>query len=147
VEDSKDWFLLRSPGDCLYYTSDNPVVRYNTVNQNPLYGTLGLNSPGVEVYFPLNSHLCLAIYCDSLRQLLPGPIAKAIAGGGWCHASRENVKHSNSLQVFSSSRFVFCRRQEFGLVTEIIEKNRQLRTGRKSLSIRLANRLFRQCGR
>ena len=60
----KDFILLYS--EERLWISDNPVV---VTNSFP-YGQTGLKSPGVEIYYPISSHLCMAFYCPSIREML-----------------------------------------------------------------------------
>jgi hypothetical protein len=45
----KELLLLEPENGAVFWTSDNPIVRYN---QLP-YGDTGLSSPGVEIYWPI----------------------------------------------------------------------------------------------
>lgn len=128
---NKDWFVSQAASGIHFYSSDNPVVLHNTINQNPHEGTLGLAVPGIEIYFPLNSTLCLAIYCPSLKEISRGPLKEALVTGTSCIATASNVTFVNSLQVISSTRFVFARKPRFDLAKKILDDHPNLRQGRK----------------
>jgi hypothetical protein len=57
---NKSWILLGTTREHPFYTSDNPVTRFNR-NQDRTRSTLGLRSLGIEIYLPLSSTLCLGL--------------------------------------------------------------------------------------
>ena len=135
----KLWMLALSEGKPWSYISDNPVVLHNSRKFGPL-GNLGLAVPGIEVHLPIAASLSLGLYCRSLFEDMPG------AGDGTlqrlsraaCNQGRavmvqpENVVFLNSLQVAFSSRFVFSRDGDFGLVREMLAEHPRLRIGHGS---------------
>jgi hypothetical protein len=127
----KDWLLLQPPAGISYYASDNPVTRYNTINQDPRYGTLGLASTGIEIYLPLTPRLCLALYCPTIKELFPreSPLGHALHNGSCATAPLDSVTHSNSLQVAYATRFVFSIKPQFDLVKTMVRDNPAFRTG------------------
>ena len=131
----KDIILLISRDQRLW-TSDNPVVVYNTFP----YGQTGLKSPGVELYYPLAPHLCLAFYCPSLREILgeaidpnhprPSPtdpfmfeLHRALVGQRILEIPEEYSTHLNTLQISQSSRFLYSNKDEFGLAHRILSQD------------------------
>lgn len=108
---NKLWFLLES--DKEFYTSDNPVVKQNILNQSPHRGTLGLNSDGVEIYFPLSDSLLICLFCERSYSELAG-IKLAL--------TQENIENINSLQVKFSERFIFSSQNNFELVKDMVDK-------------------------
>ena len=131
----KDIILLISRQQQLL-TSDNPVVVYNTFP----YGQTGLKSPGVELYYPLAPHLCLALYCPSIREILgeaidpnhprPRPtdpfmfeLYNALVGQRTLEIPEEYSTYLNTLQISQSSRFLYSNRDEFGLAHRILSQD------------------------
>lgn len=128
----KAWLLLKNPTPTPFYTSDNPVTFQNLDDFGP-YGNIGLAVPGIEIYLPLGSRLCLSMICrtreeqvrDVLRQAEPFPrtlpqmdralasrahqarrLVAAIDQGVPLLQERDNVMNVNSLQVRYSARYV-----------------------------------------
>ncbi len=131
----KDIILLISRDQRLW-TSDNPVVVYNTFP----YGQTGLKSPGVELYYPLAPHLCLAFYCPSIRETLseaidpnhprPSPtdpfmfeLHKALVDQRTLEIPEKYSTHLNTLQISQSSRFLYSNKDEFGLAHRILSQD------------------------
>jgi hypothetical protein len=106
---NKLWFLVKS--DREFYTSDNPVVRQNSLNQTPYRGTLGLNSDGIEIYFPLSDSIMIILFCERSYGLLKGQDLTLTKG---------NIENINSLQVKFSERFIFSSQNNFELVKDMI---------------------------
>lgn len=65
-----DLLLVRPEDGQKFWTSDNPIVRYNP---QP-YGETGLTSPGVEIYWPIAPDLTIAFLCPTLRQRLAAAV-------------------------------------------------------------------------
>jgi hypothetical protein len=106
----KIWFLIESKK--IFYTSDNPVVLQNTTNIKENRGTLGLNCDGIEIYFPISDSLVLCLLCERTYGLISDhkfPITE------------ENIENINSLQVYQSERYVFSSKEEFNLVSEMLD--------------------------
>jgi hypothetical protein len=59
-----DLILIEPEPGGAFWTSDNPLVRYN---QQP-YGETGLASPGVEVYWPIASDLAVGFMCPTFSK-------------------------------------------------------------------------------
>lgn len=154
---NKGWMLYESREENPLYISDNPVVLDNHQTFGP-YGNLGLDVPGIEIYLPLSTTLCLGLVCPTidaefkegweslqmLDELKPGFVdtelqfsseTRIILEGYFNKTAipldEENVVRLNSLQVVHSSRFVFCERDDFDLVKDMLSKNENLRTGKK----------------
>src|SRR4029077_18543322 len=66
----KDWVLLGAPVGSNFFLSDSPLTMTNTLNRDPLTGTVGLAVPGIELYLPLTPKLCLAMYCPTVSAWL-----------------------------------------------------------------------------
>lgn len=150
----KGWVLYETSRQYPFYISDNPVVMHNQVDHRP-YGNLGLAVPGIEIYFPISSTLCLCLMCPtiatefskaykslmSMDRVAPGKaeatlkhaaltrsLCEGIVTGSVVPLAPDNVTHANSLQVVFSSRFVYCELDSFDLVANMIREDQ----GRRS---------------
>jgi hypothetical protein len=149
----KDWMLLRATAKYPLYVSDNPIVLHNQKDHRP-FGNLGLAVRGIEIYLPLSSTLCLAMLCpshrlDALEAIRsacgapgePQPIAQArlrlqqfadaLHNADTVDLVPANVDHLNSLQVRTSSRYVYSAAANFDLAREILSSWPDLRHGAK----------------
>jgi hypothetical protein len=59
---SKICVLHKVDAPSVLWISDNPVVTFNSFP----YSDQGINSPGVEIYYPLSFQFLLAFYCPSI---------------------------------------------------------------------------------
>ena len=109
---NKLWFLLES--DSKFYTSDNPVVLQNSINRKEHRGTLGLNSDGIEIYFPLSDSLAIILLCERVYGALRGKKLPLMMP--------ENIENMNALQVIYSERFIFSSQNNFELVKDMLSK-------------------------
>ncbi len=143
----KDIILLISRNQRLW-TSDNPVVVYNTFP----YGQTGLKSLGVEFYYPLAPHLCLALYCPSIREILseaidpnhlrPSPtdpfmfeLYNALLGQRTLEIPGQYPTHLNTLQILQSSRFLYSDKDEFELAHRILSQDPMVANVRSRFSL------------
>ena len=108
--------LIHSCESDFFWISDHPVVLYNSFP----YGERGLNSPGIEIYFPVSCDLVLGFFCPSIelkiQQLLTDQLSvefkkyEEIYRGlqeGYSVSLGAGTGHFlNELQVRSSSRFL-----------------------------------------
>ncbi len=139
------WLLFKATNTSKYYISDNPVTMHNE-NDFGLMGNLGLGVKGIEVYFPISSELSLGIFDESNEKLIRSTYetikkSKAFFGteenawrrskslirglktGNAIKSEEENVKFHNSMQVASSTRFVYSIDQNFELIYEMLKAN------------------------
>lgn len=148
----KDWYLLETTPEHPFYISDNPVVLQNG-KASGSYGNLGLAVPGIEIYLPLSSTMILAMLCPSIRkqkiqeelklrrnmenppQLMPPHISERLK-----YLSQfkdyllmplqpEHVKRYNSLQVESAAQYVFCGKDNFSLIQQMLDNNERYQSG------------------
>jgi hypothetical protein len=150
----KTWVLFETERWDSLYISDNPMTLHNRQDHRP-YGSLGLAVPGIEIYFPLSTTVCLALMCSSLGQESVNALERlqfldqagvkvdnfledASATREFCAGvvngtpnllKKENVTMLNSLQVTFSSRFVYCETDNFDLVRTMIKDDPKYRHG------------------
>jgi hypothetical protein len=75
---SKFWHLIGATPDDPFHLGDHPLVLDNDFDRGR--GSLGLASPGVTIYLPLSSTLCLAMTDPTLIQELFEGARKVRAG-------------------------------------------------------------------
>jgi hypothetical protein len=135
--------LVEASGDDRFWTSDNPVTMFNTFP----YGELGLNSPGIEIYYAISPELALAFYCPSIEHKirealsLPLPtdvlpaemrarfsdILNAMLSGEATTLGTNAAGFLNELQVRRSSRFLFAATNQFGFAQDVLTRNEEFR--------------------
>ena len=111
---NKIWVLYESNNSFLI--SDNPVTLQNVINTNKHRGTLGIDSPGIEIYLPLSPSLTICMFCEKFFQQ-NGYYIKHIPN---LISEPEKVDNLNFLQIASSERFIFSHKNDFELVEKII---------------------------
>jgi len=109
---SMKWILFENYTRIPLWTSDQPINRFNPIDQSPL-GNLGLKSRGIQVFFPLNPTLGI-LFCDPIEYFSSPDKVTAI---------KENIIFCNTLQVRSSTRHVFSNNNDFYLAKKWLEEN------------------------
>lgn len=109
----KGWSLASSDGQ--FYTSDNPVVKSNYKNRalSGIRGVLGLDTEGIEIYFPLTPSLLLCIRCEKSYSVPKENITQY---------RPENIEYVNHLQVRQAQKFVFAACANFTLVEDMMKE-------------------------
>lgn len=102
------------------FTSDHPVVQY------PHLGLNGINSPGIEIAFPINNKAILIMKEKSHFYKF------AKLDGNLFPLTLNDVNFYNQLQVYGSNRFVFCSENQFDLVEEICRNNPDVSSSNKT---------------
>lgn len=111
------WILLINKTKLPNWSSDQPINRHNDIDHSP-YGNLGLESKGIQIYFPLSTKVSLLLCDPFLFKILPEKLLVA---------NEENVIFQNSLQVLWSTRHVFSRSDAFALARKIITEHPELK--------------------
>lgn len=110
------WFIQEAPSGHVLITSDHPFAKHAHI-QDPLRGTDGIASKGVEILFPLSPRYVLTLIERSHFQDL-----SHIDGSLRRMSNPENVVYCNQFQVRDCSRFVFSRTNDFSLVEDILKQ-------------------------
>jgi hypothetical protein len=119
------WILIENNTKMPFWTSDHPVNRINPYDWSP-YGNLGLLSQGIQIYFPLTSKLSLSIV-DPIEYYF-NPIKMG--------ADEDHVLFQNTLQVRSSTRHIFSRKNDFSVARKWLNENPTFRDlSRERLSV------------
>ena len=141
----KDWVLFYSTASDPLLIGDSPLIRTNTLNRSELQGTIGLASPGVEIYLPLSPTLVLGFMCPTIGEMMRALVNKlgkaeaklassyiaALESRARLALEPPNIDFMNSQQVIASERFVYSGSNDFALVREMLESDPLLRKGRR----------------
>lgn len=154
--ENRYWVLGINESSTPLWISDNPVVVSVMVNADPKPKNLGLAVKGTELHFPLSPQLVLIMYCKetiaNLKREYQNELARAILTPGKKSAAKVNllkenfnnlfhdrsiglnaeaVKHSNSLQVSQSYRYVMSPQDNFDLAKQMLKDSKVYKTGRR----------------
>lgn len=115
--------------------SDNPVVLYNRVKWNDKEFSLGTQSPGLLIFFPLNSKNLLLLY-DTYHYKIQ-PIIKKIEITGFKPGLSyfigkiifaEDIKKINKLQYYNCNHILlFENEQQKDIILKIVNRNESKR--------------------
>lgn len=94
--------LVRNYSDYPFVFSDSPVVFYNQYYQHITdRGVLGLQTPGLMIFYPLTPQL-------QLMMIDPEAYTGTFANGPFCDITdRSDVSHLNALQMHHSSSAIY----------------------------------------
>lgn len=108
----KIWHLAASDEE--FYTSDHPIVKGNYKNRaiSQIRGVLGLNSDGIEIYFPLTPSLLLCILCERSYTQPNDDIVLYQA---------QNTEYVNHLQVHYADKYIFSSQNSFTLAKDMLQ--------------------------
>lgn len=110
----KDWTLLAAPAGHSFWISDNPVATFNGFP----YGRWGLQSYGVQIFWPIGQELSLQFACPS--------IAEKMGTKSDMHEplllTLDQVHALNAIQVLQSSRFVYGPTADFDAARQLLKR-------------------------
>jgi hypothetical protein len=102
------WVFARNGTDVAFVTSDNPLI-FKT-GDNRRWVKASIDSEGTYAVYPLAPDLIM--YCHP-REGQGAPIGKFDATLSPVKLTSEMIEHENSGQVFSASRFVLSKSNDF----------------------------------
>lgn len=114
------WLLYKNETGMPFFASDHPVARKpHIIASVPSF--IGSGQKGIEIAFPLSPKYLLRL-CERshFHELEQNENKMQII------ADLKDISYYNSLQVQSSSRFVYSCRSDFGLAEEMIIANKAL---------------------
>lgn len=135
--ENKRIVLIRAHESNPFITSDNPVVMFNVFP----YGEQGLDSKGIQVYYPISSDLSIGFYCESIVRKMSSfslvPFAhkeksyysdayNSISAGKAFRLKPESAGFLNELQLSQSSRFLYSSNDDFEFAELILKKRPEL---------------------
>ena len=106
------WILVSNITNKPFWTSDNPIIRYNP-HKSELVGNLGLKSSGIQLHIPISPWFAILI-CDPFEYAHVDPETTA---------EPPNIDFINSGQVLISRQYVFSVDDDFYLAQEMLNKN------------------------
>lgn len=109
------WIIGKNKSPVSFYTSDAPVVRFPHIS-NPLFGTNGVASKGIEIDFPLSPKHILIIAERSYHHTLTNLENKSLDV-----INEDNIKFLNGLQTSESYRHVYSDKNDFKIAFDIIK--------------------------
>ena len=126
---NKKWVILVNNTDIPFWTSDNPIARFNPFDLDP-YPNLGLISWGIQIYFPLSSKLCLCMLdperyssFKKIEKIDQEHILSNIYKVEKVSINIEDIMFLNSLQVKDCYRQIYSKIDDFKLAEKMIEDN------------------------
>lgn len=97
--------LLLAPKRMRFLTSDNPVVMYNSARCDVFSeGTIGLDCEGLQVFLPLNPHMCLYLFDSFAYRPASDLITK--------HIKLIDITKINILSILNSKYNIYARNVE-----------------------------------
>jgi len=125
----KKWMLLVNNTEIPFWTSDNPIVRFNPLNLDP-YPNTGLISWGIQIYFPLSSSLCLCmldperyVSFKKIEKVDPKDVQQNINKVEKMSIKIEDVIFLNSLQVKECYRQIYSKLDDFELAEKMVKED------------------------
>lgn len=113
------WLIGLNNTGAPLWTSDHPVVRKAHFH-DPLVGSFGLASPGIEIDFPLSPTMVLILAERTFHQAL------TIHDGRTMTLIPDNVVYLNSQQAVQCYQFVYAPTNDFTLVDELRQQRPEL---------------------
>jgi hypothetical protein len=106
------WSIYENNTNAPFWTSDNPINRYNPIDFSP-YGNLGLLCRGIEIFFPLTPRVGIA-FCDPIEYFFNPEKAVCI---------KDNVLFYNTLQLRTNTRHIFSINSDFSIARKWLTEN------------------------
>lgn len=121
----KKWILIKNKTEIPFWTSDNPIVRYNP------QGNIGLESDYIHIFFPINPKLCLClvdptkyINFNELNEFTGEAIIfniKKITSSKI--TDEKKINKINYLQLKFATRHLFSKYDDYSNVSTLIKNN------------------------
>ncbi|WP_045467059.1 DUF4238 domain-containing protein [Vibrio hyugaensis] len=154
---SKAWLLYETDENNPYYISDSPVTLHNSIDTQG-YGNLALAVKGIQIHLPISSTLTLAFTCPSIAEqainardqvtelqksaphllkMFKNPQGLIDFGNAYVKGvpkmqHPENVKFLNSLQVKFGEQYVYCNKNDFSLVEQMLADDERYKIGMRA---------------
>lgn len=106
------WIIYENNTKIPFWTSDQPVNRYNPIDFSP-YGNLGLLCRGIQIFFPLTPRLGIA-FCDPIEYFFYPEKMVCI---------KDNVLFDNTLQLMTNTRHIFSINSDFSIAKKWLKEN------------------------
>ncbi|MCT9097914.1 DUF4238 domain-containing protein [Haloarchaeobius sp. HME9146] len=110
------WVLIENETGHPFWTSDHPIVRYNSNDSGP-YGNLGLRNRGIQIYFPLSPTVSLGFVDPDSFANCPRHLVIQDDEDG-----HEHIKLQNGLQMQFSTRHVISNSNDFSMAHDFLDQ-------------------------
>jgi len=150
---NKELILLKAPSECCFFTSDHPITMHNHFPREHR-GNLGIGLYGIEIYFPISPKYCLSFICSEMAAEIKQAVTNHRAAKNLGVAKQQdisevelmfecfvnktpsqmlpvNMDFNNSLQVISSTRFIYSASADFSLAFDMLKTNPEIATQSK----------------
>ncbi len=129
--------LIRNYSDYPFVFSDSPVVFYNLYYQHITdCGVLGLQTPGLMIFYPLTPTL-------QLMMIDPEAYTGSFANGPFCDITdRSDVSHLNALQMHHSSAVIYFADPSDAEYVEALYQTHAPRTSKPEAEFRVRTDLL-----
>jgi hypothetical protein len=115
----KMWLVGRNDSPDPFFTSDDPFVLHAHVQT--IFGGAGLESPGVEIQFPLTpKYVLILVDRGHFMPLVGNQDGKVIP------VTTETADFCKCLQIWSSRRQIYCSEDKFDYVRNYGEENPEI---------------------
>ena len=114
---SLTWMLQVNKTSQPFFTSDNPIGTEEHIH-HPFVSMAGLQSRGVEVYFPISPNLMLLMFDGEFHTELQGYDRRVIE-----LENEEVVKYCNSRCVLHSDNCIFSNANDFAVIDKMLAEN------------------------
>jgi len=109
--------ILENSSNIDFIFSDNPVVFFNSFfNKSYSYGTTGIASTGLQIFYPINSKYLLFLYDPEYYFILNNKIKLT---------KNEDIQRINGLQILNCNHNIYF--ENFKMKNKIIERYNQIK--------------------
>lgn len=120
----KKWILLKNKTQTPFWTSDNPIVRYNP------HGKIGFGCSHIHIFYPITPKLCLCLVDPTKYSNFEEKeeFSEENAIFNIKRTSSSNLKNDkkikliNNLQAKFATKHIFSKDDDFSRIPELIEK-------------------------
>lgn len=114
-----DIVLLENKTKVDFIFSDNPVVFFNSYfNDSHPYGTIGMASTGLQIFYPINSKLMIYIFDSNFYSLTDLDIIKIYKS--------KDIQRLNGLQIINCDKNIYF--EDINQKGNIIERYNQIKS-------------------
>jgi len=107
------WILITNKTSLSFWTSDNPVNNYNSTIPPP-FGSADIKSPGIQVFFPLNTKQLLSFNDPKKFKNFPEKME---------YKNKKEIQLQRKLQIIWSSKHIFSTDNNFRYAKKVLEEN------------------------
>jgi hypothetical protein len=128
----RKWIFFINMGGDLYWTSDNPIIKYLIYPpKTTTYGDGGLMAEHIGIFFPISSHILINMLWN--RDPVLFPTTSNAEDLGYERADLEFIKIVNNKQVENSLRFLYAGNDIFDEAKSMCEKYPEIKKKREQL--------------